>query len=370
MLTSLRVPERLFQLATWAVSLLFAGFLIGLGGKVVADLPGVPQTITLEPFLDSAAYARVVDSRAALVRVARARSDSLDRARLQQTAAANGYQAGRASFETWVATRVATVDPTQDPEVLRRTRALDALKEAERDAEARVEALEAAALATTQSLRRLGDEEADLRAAARGRYERARFRRELGVFGVRLALTLPLLAAAAWLVARKRRSEYWPLARGFVLFALFAFFVELVPYLPSYGGYVRYGVGVVMSAVAGVWVIRAMRRYVARRRAVEQQSEGERRRALGSDEALRRMAAQVCPSCERPIAGGPAPRGGAGAADPGSAAPANFCVHCGLLLFDHCPVCAARKNAFFQYCPSCGAAARAAAAPPSAVATQ
>ena len=369
MLKSLRAPERLFQLATWAVSLLFAGFLIGLGGKLVADLPGVPQTVTVEPFLDSAAHARVVASRTALVRAERARGDSLDGARLAQTAAANAYRAGRAGFETWVATRTATVDPNQDPEVLRRTRALDGLKAAERAAETRVEVLEAAALAATQSLQRLDDEEADLRAAAQGRYERARFRRELGVFGVRLALTLPLLGAAAWLVARKRRSEYWPLARGFVLFALFAFFVELVPYLPSYGGYVRYGVGVLGSAVAGVWVIRAMRRYVARRRAVEQQSEGERRRALGADEALRRMAAHVCPSCERPIAGGPAPRGRAGAADPGAATPANFCVHCGLLLFDHCPACTTRKNAFFPYCPSCGAAARVAGARPPTVAT-
>jgi hypothetical protein len=363
MLKSLRVPERLFQLAAWGVSLLFAWFLIGLGGKLVADLPGVPRTVTLEQFVDSAPFARLTAARDALTRTSRAQADALDRARLDQTTASNSYRAARAGFENWVATRTATVDPRQDPEVVRRTRDLDALKAAERGAEARVEDLERAALATAQALERRADDEARLREDARGRFERARLRVELRVFAVRLALTLPLLGVAGWLVARKRRSEYWPLARGFVLFALFAFFVELVPYLPSYGGYVRYGVGVAGTVVAGVWVIRAMRRYVARRQAVEQQSEGERRRALGYEEALRRMGAGVCPGCERPVAGLADARGGAAsAAAAGSATPANFCVHCGMTLFDHCPACSARKNAFFQYCPSCGVPAGAAPA--------
>ena len=354
MLKSLRVPERLFQLAGWAVSIVFAGFLIGLGGQLVGELPGVDQRTTLEQFMDPARTRRIAIARDSLRRQERNLSAAQDRARLTMTAASNAYRSRNESFNNWIATRVATTDPRQDPEVLRRTQELDELKAGERTAQTEVERLDEARLRASQALQAQDEEEMQLASAARGRYERAKFQQELRVFGIRLALTLPFLLVAAWLVVRRRKSQYWPLFRGFVLFALFAFFFELVPYLPSYGGYVRSGVGVILSGLAGLYVIRAMRRYVARRAEVEQQTEAERRRGLGYEEALKRMSGGVCPGCERPIASSTAD------------APSNFCVHCGMTLFDHCHACHARKNAFFQYCPACGVPAEGVAAPPTA----
>src|SRR5437868_29567 len=108
MLKTLRVPEKLFAIAMWLVSFVFAWFLSGLGGKIVGDLPGVDQRTSVEKFLDSSAVRRIARTQDSLGKVRDERAADATSARLKLTAASNAYRARRESFSNWIATRKAT----------------------------------------------------------------------------------------------------------------------------------------------------------------------------------------------------------------------------------------------------------------------
>jgi len=350
MLKGARVPERVYMAVLWVVSVVFAGFIVGFGNLIIGDLPQVEQRVAPEQFEDRAALLpidkelREIDKRRAEI------DDRLEIGRLQLTQAQSAAKTGQETFQAWIQTRTATTNPQQDPEVIARTRQLEQLKGNEREAQAVIDELNSERLELNQRSEVVREKRSAITEKAWPAYERALFWQELRIFLLRLALALPMLLVAAWLVMKKRHSDYWPLSRGFVIAAVFVFFVELVPYLPSYGGYIRYGVGIVLTFVAGHFLIKNMRHYLEKRQEVEAKAEEERRKLVSHDEAFKKMSSKVCPGCDRPIA-----------AMEGSET--NFCVHCGMTLFNACEHCGKRKMAFFRFCMSCGTPAEEAAKP-------
>ncbi len=358
---SLRLSEKWFRRGLWLVALVFASFLMGLGGTVVGDLPQVERALQLDDFIDRPAAEPLRSSIKAAEAAERAATRELEQIQLQLAAAQQASANARETFGNWIATRRVIAQPDQDPELIARTRSLDALKQKEDEAQRKVDALHQRMLDAQQAEQRARESLAVLEHAAAQKLEAEYRRVELRVFGYRLALTLPLLMLAGWLFVKKRRSTWWPFVWGFIFFALFAFFVELVPYLPSYGGYVRYVVGIVVTALVGRYSIIALNRYLARQKLAEQQPDQVRREELSYDTALARLGKNVCPGCERPV-------------DLKNDA-IDFCPHCGIGLFDHCGHCTTRKSAFSKFCHACGSSAlpraaqqpHAAAPPPASV---
>lgn len=344
-------PEKIARFAAWLIALVFASMLNYLGSLVIRDLfylPGGGQP-SLERFETEAGVPPLQAQLDALTRSRQTAQQARDQAATEAARAQQRYQDEKAAFDNWVATRSVTQQSRQDAEVVARTRALDALlKESRR--------LQTIVNQRDDALSVLDRQRAPIEADAQAKRERAlkawgeaNRQHELRVFGVRLAVILPILLLAVWLFIRHRHHRYWPFVYGFGLFALFSFFVELAPYLPSFGGYVRAVVGILLTMGAGVWLMRWLQAYLERKRAEQARNQQERQRSIAYDRAIIAYRKHLCPACEREYR-----MAGEGT---------NFCAHCGLCLFRPCGSCGHRHFAFFPFCPACGATN---APPPSA----
>jgi len=341
MIKSAKSPETLFAVVMWVLSLTIAAFLIGLGGKVIRDLPLVEKPLNFEDYQDRSQVEPLVARQEMLRRENFDLKQRREQAQLAADHAAAAYRNEHQSFRNWLATRGVTEDQTQNPEVLSRTIKLEDMGHVQRAAELECERLDLEILKNNQELATAERSLNDQRELAQKPYQRAVRWQSLKVFLYRLLFTLPLLVAGIAAFRTQRGSRYWPLWRGFIIFTLYCFFFELVPYLPSYGGYVRYCVGIVLTILAGHYAVRWMQEYLARRRELQKQAEETRRGAMDKDQALARISANLCPSCERPI-------------QQVAGQPSTFCVFCGLNLFTQCASCGTRMNSFFTHCGQCG----------------
>lgn len=340
--TSNRQPEKWFRRMLWIVAIIFAGFLIGLGGKIVADLPLVATSEkTVADYVENRPhYDKLQNELNNQKNSQQSIEHQWEQKNLALTEQKNQTLNAQTSFDNWLATRSATEQSEQNPEVIKRTKEIDALKAKERVLEQELHLIEKRQLDQEQSIESLQSQITTLEDVAYQIKAKDDKRIELQVFLYRLLITLPLLILAWWLFAKYRHSTFWPFVWGFIFFALFAFFVELVPYLPNYGGYVRYAVGIVITVLVGRYAIIAMQKYLARKKAEEALSINERQSQMNYDQAQAKIAKSICPSCERKL--------------DFSHPDLDFCPHCGIHLFSYCTNCQTRKSAFNRYCCKCG----------------
>jgi hypothetical protein len=350
MLSPSRGPERLVRLGQWLIALLFAFFLIQVGASLIADLPLLSPRPQQVRFLDRAGVARLERQRQPLQQRRDQLREEINRLGERQLLAGQAVEREQTSFDTWRAARSATEQLEQNPEVIARARQLDRLLQQQQDINVERRRLQAQLQVAQKDLLPIEGRIEQLR-------RQARQRAELLAFAIRLLFVGPLLALALWQFRRFRSSDQWPFVWGFLLFGLFAFFVELVPYLPSFGAYIRYGVGALLTFGVGRSLIRWLNHYLLRKQQEQAAPQEQRQHQIRYEKALQSLGRNQCPSCERnlPLREGTLP---------------NYCMHCGLQLQRGCGACGSHHFACFPYCPSCGQQAAAASLPEPAGAVE
>lgn len=263
------------------------------------------------------------------------------------------YEGARESFENWLQARRVLAEPSKDREVIARTEALDNyfnIQKGWNKEFARIQdTVEQFRNRVSQIDRALYLEGENTRAL----FTKAEQRYELHVFLIRLLFIFPVLFLGIYFYVRFRNHKYWPLFLGFTLFAIYAFFIGLVPYLPYYGGYVRYSVGVLLSGIGGYYAIKNIRSFLESRKREMQKSTEERASKVESDTAFKAYDQHLCPSCGKDFIFKDWTSAEKSPNDSGISV-SNFCRQCGFELFKNCSNCGTRHFAHLPFCSNCG----------------
>ena len=340
---SSRRIENFSRIVHFFIALILGGFLSALGNKVLDDL---------DNWYVSPVYTDYEDT--GKIEIIKNRSSAIDSRRLELkeklsqlesglASAVSNYNSEKESFNNWVKTRETIGDPNQDPEIKSKLKKLDELNEISSSWQTQINTL-GDSLASLRQQEKLVDAELnDQVEIAEEKFNADLRTYRLKIFLIRLVFTLPILVLGLFLFMKYRDTKFKAFVWGVVFFSLYLFFIGLVPYLPSYGGYVRYIVGIVVTVVVGYYLIKQITIYFDRKKAELQKSMEERVDTIQYSTAFKSYQLHSCPSCEKDYH-----------LIKDTDNKPNFCIHCGLLLFKNCSACGQRNYAHFEYCSSCG----------------
>ena len=345
--------EKTSRLIYYSISTILCLFLILLSNNIIDDLDKVIKSPNIESFenkLSISKYQSNIDNGKLVLENLNSKKTAIEKT---ISTAKENYQNEKQSFDNWVQTRKTLGSPDKDQEVIERAKKLDEYYKVEQDWRTQLNTIQVSVANQQKSI----DNEQKLlekeRNEAEVKFEKEQRHYDLKVFLFRLLFVGPILALGIFFFIKYRQNKFWPLYFGFSLFSLYAFFVGLVPYLPSYGGYVRYSVGIILSIGLGYYAIKRIRQYIEEKQKELKVSTDVRANKIQNETAEKALENHFCPSCgkdfilkkwEFEIAN----------SKENNSIVTSFCRHCGLELFKNCKTCDTKNFAHLPFCSSCG----------------
>jgi hypothetical protein len=344
--------ERTSRMVYYSISTILCLFLILLSNRIINDLDSITNSPYPKDFENETVLASLdkdVENQDAELENLYSKKETIEKTIAM---AKENYANEKQSFDNWLQTRKTLGSPDKDREVIDRAKKLDDFYKVEQEWRVELNTLQIQIDDAKKRRYEIQQTIYDEQSEAYEKYEKALNLYDLKVFLIRLVFVIPILALGIFFFVRYRKHKFYPLYFGFTLFSLYAFFFGLVPYLPSYGGYVRYSVGVVLSAGLGYYAIRRIRQYIDRKQAELKVSTQERAKNVQTTTAEKALENHFCPSCgkdfllhkwEFPTAETDSYK-----------FVTTFCRHCGLELFRKCSNCGTKNFAHLLFCSSCG----------------
>jgi predicted RNA-binding Zn-ribbon protein involved in translation (DUF1610 family) len=346
--------ERTSRIVYYSISVILCFFLIALSNTIIGDLDEATSRPTSDDFINSTRITELEKENEILAMDQESLISKRETIEKTIAIAKENYRNEKQSFDNWVQTRKTLGSPNNDQEVIDRASKLDTYYEVEQDWRQQMNLLQEeidGLSSEQQEVFKSIDKEHEL---ANEQYEVAYEAYNLKVFLFRLLFVGPILLLGIYFFIRFRNHKFWPLFFAFTLFSIYAFFFGLVPYLPSYGGYIRYTVGVIISAGLGYYAIKSIRKYLDEKKAELKISTEERANKVETQVAEKALENHFCPSCgkdfilkkwEFPLKVNETTL---------YQHVTDFCRHCGLELFSDCKSCGQKNFAHLPFCSSCG----------------
>jgi hypothetical protein len=347
--------ERTSRIVYYSISTILCIFLILLSNRIIGDLDSTTSRPYSADFENKSVLAELDKN----VEVQNAELDNLrsKKETVEKTIATakENHANEKQSFDNWLQTRKTLGSPDKDQEVIARAKKLDDFYQVEQEWRTELNALQTQIDETQkkkQEIQKSINKEQDV---AYEKYEKAIKKYDLKVFLIRLIFVAPILALGIFFFIRYRRHKFYPLFFGFTLFSIYAFFFGLVPYLPSYGGYVRYSVGVILTAGLGYYAIKRIRQFIEQKQAELTISTQERAKKIQTTVAEKALENHFCPSCGKDflIRKWEFPAKKTVETDIYKYV-TTFCRHCGMELYKQCENCGTQNFAHLPFCSLCG----------------